>query len=74
MTRCNSTVDPTCANDTIFSMVEAAVIGGRFRLVLPTITTNLNPASQNYKNYFIDDTNIFSVTSQMGITIIADIQ
>jgi len=38
------------------------------------ITTNLNPSSENYKQYYIDDTNIFSVTSQLGITILADLQ
>ena len=51
ITRCNSTVDPTCANNTIFSAIEAAV--GSFMAGPFFINMNVNPGNQNYKEYYI---------------------
>ncbi len=43
ITRCNATVDPTCAPDANFSIVEAII--KQFTLVMPIINVNINPGS-----------------------------
>lgn len=41
VSRCNSTLDPYCMNDTQFGAIEAFV--KQFTLVVPLITTYINP-------------------------------
>ena len=41
--RCNSAVDPTCANDSVYAAIEAAY-GGNFDLVFAVINRNINPS------------------------------
>ena len=63
ITRCN-TSDPTCANDTLFSMIESAA--KVFSFAVPMLATNVNTKSVNYKELYINEENIFHLTSQMG--------
>ena len=41
--RCNSTIDPTCVNDSTFAGIEATV--GRFAIAVVALQMNLNPSS-----------------------------
>ena len=44
ITRCNSTIDPTCLNDTMYAGIEATV--GKFLAYVSFLSTNINPGSQ----------------------------
>ena len=46
VSRCNSTLDFTCVNDTVYAGLEATV--GRFVMAVPYINRNINPGSDNY--------------------------
>ena len=65
VTRCNSTLDPLCVNDTVFAAYEASV--KTFNLIPMYINTNINPRSQNYKQYFLEDQNLFYFNTQLGV-------
>ena len=39
---------------------------GRFAVVPVFINTNINPGSQNYKKYYIEDQNILYFNTQLG--------
>ena len=71
VTRCNSTLDPFCANDTVFAAYEASV--KTFDLIPMYINTNINPRSQNYKDYFLEDQNLFYFNTQLGVRALATI-
>ena len=43
ITRCNSTTDPTCLNDTIYAGIEATV--GKFMVNIAFLSNNINPGS-----------------------------
>ena len=43
ITRCNSTTDPTCINDTMYAGIEATV--GRFMVNIAFLSNNVNPGS-----------------------------
>ena len=70
--RCNSSIDPTCVNDSTFAGIEATV--GRFVMVVATLQTNLNPSSQQYKEPFISDQQYFTFNSQLGANAFLRIQ
>ena len=62
--RCNSTIDPTCANDTMLATIESLM--GRFVFLIPFINTNINPGSQQYRKYYWEDQNAFYFSSTLG--------
>jgi len=64
ISRCNSTLDATCANDTYFTAIENQLTS--FRLNVPFINTLINPGNQQYRSYYLDDSNGFSFSSQLG--------
>ena len=65
MARCNSTTDPYCVNDTIFAAYQASV--QVFKMLPMFVNTNINPRSENYKTYFLEDQSIFYFNTQLGI-------
>jgi hypothetical protein len=66
VSRCNNTIDPTCANDSYYAAVENAF--STFRLNVPFINTLINPGDQDYRSYYLDDSNGFVFTSKLGST------
>ena len=66
VSRCNTTTDPTCLNDTMFQMLQSQM--KQFVLGIPMVNTQVNPESQQYKKYFYDDLNGFSFTDTFGTT------
>ena len=63
--RCNSTVDPTCANDTVYAAYEAAF--GKFDMMIAFVSTIVNPGKQEYKSYYLDTLTVFRFDSKLGI-------
>ena len=63
VTRCNTTADPLCANDSSFAAMEA----GRFQIIVPFVHTNVNPGSENYREFYLTDTSSFSFSSTLGV-------
>jgi hypothetical protein len=57
ISRCNSTTDASCASDAVFGATEAAM--GSFTLVLAIVNTNINPGSEDYRQFYLEDRNIF---------------
>ena len=72
MNRCNWAIDPTCVNDTIFAGIEALI--GKFVVSLPIVHTNINPSSENYREYYLTDQNFFTFSSQLGVMAFANIR
>lgn len=64
ITRCNSTLDPTCVNDTVYSGIEA--LRESFLITVVFIGQNINPGSQEYKKLFLNDRNQFYFNSRLG--------
>ena len=64
--RCNSDLDPSCVNQTVFAAIEAQV--EQFVLVVPVLNVQLNPGSINYKSYYFEDRNFFCFGSKMGMS------
>jgi len=54
-------------------MYESA-FGDNFELVFGIVNRNINPGNYNYKQAFFDDRNIFRFSSQLGISLNADVQ
>jgi hypothetical protein len=69
ISRCNSTLDPTCAPDAYFTAVENAF--GQFPLIIPMVNPEINPNSQDYKTFSVDDINYLPFTSKLGISSLA---
>jgi hypothetical protein len=72
ITRCNATVDPTCAPDLNFTMIESAF--KQFLLWTPVINVNINPGSSEYKTFYFEDQNYFTFSSNIGISAFAMIE
>ena len=51
ISRCNSAIDPTCANDTTFASIQSQV--NQFTFALGMVNVGLNPESANYKNFYV---------------------
>ena len=71
--RCNTTTDPTCASDAMFTMIEAQV-GGKFQLLMPIIHTNINIGQEQYRNLYLEEKNALTFSSQLGVVALAYIQ
>ena len=69
--RCNTATDIFCANDTTYSMAEVGV--GRFAMAVPFVNVQVNPGSQEYRKYYLEDQNIFYFNSQLGTLAFARI-
>lgn len=63
--RCNSTADPTCANDTVFLAHQAAV--SQFELVMAVIKPVINAGNQHYKEFIIEQKHLFYFDSTLGV-------
>ena len=72
ISRCNSTIDPTCVNDTTFAGIEARV--GSFVIVIATLQKNINPSNQQYVEPFLTDQHFFTFNSQLGVRAYLKIQ
>ena len=70
--RCNATADVTCMDDATFAATEAAL--GMFTLVTPLINTNINPGNSEYKEFYLNDQNMVTFSSQLGSTVKIHIQ
>jgi hypothetical protein len=64
--KCDPLLDPTrpCANFTMMQKLEAQV--GQFILTQFFVNPLLNPGSQEYIDYYVEDTNFVAFTSKMG--------
>ena len=69
--RCDPATDLFCANDTIYNMAELGV--GRFVMAIPFVNVQVNPGSQEYKIFYLEDQNIFYFNSQLGTLAFAKI-
>ena len=51
--------------------IEAKV--NKFTLIVPVINVQLNPGSENYKSYYLEDRNYFQFDSSMGMRSVGNL-
>ena len=62
--RCNSTTTPSCLNESQFNSTYASQ---EFIVDVPIVQYNLNPGSQKYKEFYVEDQNYFMFTNKLGV-------
>ena len=63
--RCNSGTNPSCISDATYNSSYGST--GSFIVDVPIVQYNVNPSSQKYKEIYIEDSNYFMFTSQLGL-------
>jgi hypothetical protein len=71
VTRCDSKVDAGCVSSATFDSIESKV--NKFTLIVPVVSVQLNPSSQNYKSYYLEDRNYFQFDSKMGMRSVGNL-
>lgn len=71
VSRCNGSVDPGCVSSSELNSIEAKV--NKFTLIVPVINVQLNPGSENYKSYYLEDRNYFQFDSSMGMRSVGNL-
>jgi hypothetical protein len=66
ISRCNSTLDPSCVDNSTFALIEEAY--QQFFVLLPLINTFINPGSEKYKSNYLDSRNYFFFSSSQGVS------
>ena len=72
ISRCNSTADPLCSSDAVFSSYQAVM--QQFTMVIPLINTEINADSQKYLSRYVEDINVFTFTDSLGLEATGYIQ
>ena len=68
VSRCNSTLDPTCMSDSTFNALETNM--KRFTFAIPFFETLLNPSKEVYKSFYAEDRNRFTFSSTLGKNLV----
>lgn len=74
MNKCNSSLEPSrpCVSDSLIDNLQMRL--GQFTVGLFYVNPLINPASEDYLDYYFEDRNFLTFTTKMGAYSMAHVQ